>query len=441
MPLPPGRCVSERGKGEMSGHGPQVTRSGAAATTTTATAASDVISRRISEQIQNDTHLIEIIAVEIARALNLEGNNRTLGRKFVRLALISESFDGFKERSIEYGQIPKEILVEIYHKVKQKYSNLLVQAREDPDHELNENSLFGFSGKTETLSGSTGNVVKGGLQNRETGSHRFQKPEGSSNNKSLLGLDKHEKSHTTQSKVSMSWGDDDEFEKVDSLQTNVPQKRMSREHNSTGNVLKKSRDEQKRVRQHPTRSGIGLDEDEWEEPEQLSSNRDKKVSEESASEVPVSTRTNPRSTNTRRYGSLYNEEEDERERKVKDTLSRENRLNVDADDDFERDFYLGEEGQTLDTDAGANDKFLGSNEKFLAREAQMAKSRARGDQKIAGMSARKSQLHADQEAWEDNRLLQSGVASEREVRFLIKFPPYGPRFKPILIMKRIVVLP
>ena len=32
------------------------------------------------------------------------------------------------------------------------------------------------------------------------------------------------------------------------------------------------------------------------------------------------------------------------------------------------------------------------------------------------MSARKSQLHVDQEAWEDNRLIQSGVAELREIQ-------------------------
>ena len=32
------------------------------------------------------------------------------------------------------------------------------------------------------------------------------------------------------------------------------------------------------------------------------------------------------------------------------------------------------------------------------------------------MSARRSQLHADQEAWEDNRLIQSGVAELKEIQ-------------------------
>ena len=59
--------------------------------------------------------------------------------------------------------------------------------------------------------------------------------------------------------------------------------------------------------------------------------------------------------------------------------------------------------------------FLGDSKKFKEREDSMAKSRSRGDNKIAGMSARRSQLHVDQAAWEDNRLLQSGVAVMTEV--------------------------
>ncbi|CAM9109384.1 unnamed protein product [Ectocarpus fasciculatus] len=88
---------------------------------------------------------------------------------------------------------------------------------------------------------------------------------------------------------------------------------------------------------------------------------------------------------------------------------------VESDEDFDRDFYLGEEGQTMGTE-GREDMFLGSSKKFQEREEKMAKSRARGDAKLMGMSARKSQLHADQEAWEDNRLLQSGVAVQAEVQ-------------------------
>jgi flagellar biosynthesis GTPase FlhF len=88
----------------------------------------------------------------------------------------------------------------------------------------------------------------------------------------------------------------------------------------------------------------------------------------------------------------------------------------EPDDDFDRGFYLSEEGQTLDDERDESEIFLGSSKKFDEREQQMAQSRMRGEVKTAGMSARKSQLQQDQSAWEDNRLLQSGVAVMREVQ-------------------------
>lgn len=74
-----------------------------------------------------------------------------------------------------------------------------------------------------------------------------------------------------------------------------------------------------------------------------------------------------------------------------------------------------EEGQaSLHEDESA--AFIGNEEKFKQREEEMSKSRARGEVKQAGMSARRSQLLADQQAWEDNRLIQSGVAVNSNVK-------------------------
>jgi hypothetical protein len=148
------------------------------------------LTRRVAEIIQNDSMLIETTAVEIARALNMEGNNRTLGRKFVRLALASESVDVFKEKTIEYGQIRREILLEIHHRVHQKYSNTLIQQRECSDGVV-DGSLFGFSGKTEKLDmQNEKKSSKGGILNRNGSGIVFQKPESLERvSKSTLGLD------------------------------------------------------------------------------------------------------------------------------------------------------------------------------------------------------------------------------------------------------------
>ena len=89
--------------------------------------------------------------------------------------------------------------------------------------------------------------------------------------------------------------------------------------------------------------------------------------------------------------------------------------NDEEEDEFDREYYLSEEGQTsVGTEEHNKNAFLGNPLKFQEREEQMAKSRIRGDVKKVGMSAKMSQLHVDQEAWEDNRLIQSGVAILRE---------------------------
>eukprot|EP00595_Chromulina_sp_UTEXLB2642_P001843 CAMPEP_0196762688 /NCGR_PEP_ID=MMETSP1095-20130614/2556_1 /TAXON_ID=96789 ORGANISM="Chromulina nebulosa, Strain UTEXLB2642" /NCGR_SAMPLE_ID=MMETSP1095 /ASSEMBLY_ACC=CAM_ASM_000446 /LENGTH=533 /DNA_ID=CAMNT_0042114243 /DNA_START=219 /DNA_END=1821 /DNA_ORIENTATION=+ len=63
-----------------------------------------------------------------------------------------------------------------------------------------------------------------------------------------------------------------------------------------------------------------------------------------------------------------------------------------------------------------SDIFIGSSDKFRKREEQMKQQRNRGEVKIAGISAKRSQLVVDQEAWEDNRLIQSGVGILKDVQ-------------------------
>ena len=88
---------------------------------------------------------------------------------------------------------------------------------------------------------------------------------------------------------------------------------------------------------------------------------------------------------------------------------RRTRMDDEGADDFDRAFYLDREGEAQDAEA----HFLGNKDKFRAREDLMAKRSAQGATKIAGKSARASQLHADQSAWEDNRLVTSGIAAAR----------------------------
>ena len=82
---------------------------------------------------------------------------------------------------------------------------------------------------------------------------------------------------------------------------------------------------------------------------------------------------------------------------AKRELGAKNSYNDEVEEAFDRQFYLQDEEGALDMEY---DPFIGNQAKFKEMEEQLAKSRSRGDTKFKGMSARKSALNADQEAWE-----------------------------------------
>jgi pre-mRNA-splicing factor ATP-dependent RNA helicase DHX38/PRP16 len=82
-----------------------------------------------------------------------------------------------------------------------------------------------------------------------------------------------------------------------------------------------------------------------------------------------------------------------------------------TDVDAERAYYDAEEfgAVTGDDDGVGCGVFLGDVVKFRAREEAMARERSKGEAKQPKMSAKKSALLADQNAWEENRLHTSGA--------------------------------
>jgi pre-mRNA-splicing factor ATP-dependent RNA helicase DHX38/PRP16 len=194
------------------------------------------------------------------------------------------------------------------------------------------------------------------------------------------------------------------------------------------------------------RSGIGMDRDEWEEPERLSTSI-KRIARNSAASTSTPMTSNESISTVEaewdkptplRNGSAEGDSRLSSSRTVLNSRILKNMgLHISEDssasdfyssgksvyderggeeEDFSRNFYLSEEGQMMGGDEQSESHFLGSEAKFKEREEQMAKNRAKGNVKMAGMSAKKSQLLVDQEAWEDNRLVQSGVAKLREVQ-------------------------
>jgi pre-mRNA-splicing factor ATP-dependent RNA helicase DHX38/PRP16 len=184
------------------------------------------------------------------------------------------------------------------------------------------------------------------------------------------------------------------------------------------------------------RSGLGMDTDDWEAPVSLRSTpmptpvRD---GEWEGSETPTIPRSGDGEWDMPTPSPMHPSGKKQGERQGPGVLVEEtpsnwvNELDDDGkiqdpemkahyqsmEDQYDRSFYLQEEGAAAEDSGGG--AFLGNEQKFSALEAEMAKQRAKGDHKLKGMSARKSALNADQERWEENRLLTSGVVRETEV--------------------------
>ena len=85
----------------------------------------------------------------------------------------------------------------------------------------------------------------------------------------------------------------------------------------------------------------------------------------------------------------------------------------DEEEDYYEAFYLSEEGV-----AHGEEVFLGDPDKIREKEEAMLKAQERGEANLRRQqqhNSRKNQLAADQMAWEENRLLTSGVAVRNEV--------------------------
>ena len=157
----------------------------------------------------------------------------------------------------------------------------------------------------------------------------------------------------------------------------------------------------------PSRSGIGANRDEWEAPQRLSSSirgggRDKGggygTGECTAESKDGEDEVKPEHRSTLKLlgdqggvSTIYNDEEETSEREYygKEKNKGWKGQETDSEDEeFERDFYLSEEAQTLRDDSSSTTLFMGNAQKFKEREEVMAKSRSRGDTKIAGVCMR-----------------------------------------------------
>eukprot|EP00978_Attheya_sp_CCMP212_P048100 scaffold473204_cov35-Attheya_sp.AAC.1 len=97
---------------------------------------------------------------------------------------------------------------------------------------------------------------------------------------------------------------------------------------------------------------------------------------------------------------------------------------VEGDDEFLRDYYLADDDAAYVADVhgpageGEMGRFLFESRKTKQRELEMARKRQEGGGGLVRpqrMSAKRSALNDDQDAWEENRLLSSGAAVQGHV--------------------------
>jgi pre-mRNA-splicing factor ATP-dependent RNA helicase DHX38/PRP16 len=107
----------------------------------------------------------------------------------------------------------------------------------------------------------------------------------------------------------------------------------------------------------------------------------------------------------------YNKWERKNDGTKSPTLDTEFGWEGDKVDELDLEWYNAEESEAID-DGQEEKKFLGNEEKFKKKEAEYVRNKKKNER----ISARKSQILKDNEAWEENRMTTSGIARLKEVQ-------------------------
>ncbi|KAH8052375.1 ATP-dependent RNA helicase [Aureococcus anophagefferens] len=205
---------------------------------------------------KSETALAEDIATELARALQLPGTNRTLGRKFVGFGLSAlrdyssdaEAEGAFLKKSRSLASIRPELANGLLHRVRERLRNATLQVtaeREEAAVGAKRGALAGFSALNgETLRGGTGAPSGGGVIKASR-----ERPASSRRPAAALGLE-----DLAAWKRAERAGVHPDSAKED------PASSDASTHGGGGAA-------------RPERSGIGVDRDAWDRPVRLDSSK------------------------------------------------------------------------------------------------------------------------------------------------------------------------
>ena len=142
------------------------------------------VKRRAHDRVAQDAGLAEELATELARALQLPGTNRTLGRTFVRygLAALREPTEeraeqAFLAKAKSLASIRPELASQLLHRVRERLRNATLQlaAKRDEAAAAARGGagapILGFSRATaetlrSTASNKAGGLVQGARERR-----------------------------------------------------------------------------------------------------------------------------------------------------------------------------------------------------------------------------------------------------------------------------------
>ena len=132
--------------------------------------------RRAHDRVAQDAGLAEELATELARALQLPGTNRTLGRTFVRygLAALKEPTEeraeqAFLAKAKSLASIRPELASQLLHRVRERLRNATLQLAAERDEAAAAARggagapILGFSRATAETLRSTASNKAGGL--------------------------------------------------------------------------------------------------------------------------------------------------------------------------------------------------------------------------------------------------------------------------------------
>eukprot|EP01132_Coremiostelium_polycephalum_P007520 gene7520-9243_t len=277
-------------------------------------------------------------------------------------------------------------------------------------------------------------IVGGLLKRKDAPEHQFATPQA---RPSLLGLDKLAKEKREEAqrlekkqKLDSKYDDEDQIDSYDSndndneksyhrvkkhfreMKQQTPSHSGGVNHDALDKIEERNRERERKQRESENpnynREGSNYRESNYRD-NRSNTNTPRRRFDQTPTHRSSSNET-PKSTPSHRYNSWSDDRRKDPEDFRKTTTNKHLKEEKYEEEDFDRDYYDADEGEGIVHDQrGDNGPFLGDENKFKKMEDDMKKRQNKKN------SAKQNQINEDNNRWETNRLMQSGVVSQTEI--------------------------